>query len=67
MLPFALPVPETLEKSLGSQSYSIGSKALSFCFPSNLGCIIKTAKNQFNTAILSENGGINQKDGGINL
>jgi hypothetical protein len=32
-----------------------------------LHCIIKTAKNQFNTAIFSGNGGINQKDGGINL
>lgn len=32
-----------------------------------LHCIIKTAKNQFNTAILSGNGGISRKDGGINL
>jgi hypothetical protein len=32
-----------------------------------LHCIIKTAKIQFNTAILSVNGGIDRKDGGINL
>jgi hypothetical protein len=31
-----------------------------------LHCIIKTAKIQFNTAILSCNGGINRKNGGIN-
>jgi hypothetical protein len=30
-----------------------------------LHCIIKTAKNQFNTAILSVNGGVNRLDGGI--